>query len=281
MTFCSYSPHPNPLPKGEGVEGTVVPGYVFPVFLFLGLLVSWPAFPQDSQSTEAEQQEYVSVRVDIWSTYLKTIESDGYKAKLKVALATGLYRYETLDDLLDSDIEHINSIGVRPKIEFEIPTSITNVSFVPELEMAFNRSLDTSNKVVSGAATAGFLHRRNGDEKDVRTRFRVKYGTEYELDGLNSDDYLEVSLKVYLQEQRGFRVGQRHLTITPFGEIRRFTDSLEFQTQSGAIFDVRTQYELGLEFNTDPRKKILGIAMPRLRLSFAFGDDFQGLKIRI
>ena len=152
---------------------------------------------------------------------------------------------------------------------------------MPELELALNRSLDTSNRILSGAATVGFLHRRNGDDKDIRTRFRIKYGTEYELDGLNSDDYLEVNLKVYFQEQRGFRIGQRNLTITPFGEVRRFADSLEFVTESGAIFDVRTQYELGLEFNTDPRKKILGIALPRLRLSIAFGDDFRGFLIRI
>ena len=62
-------------------------------------------------------------------------------------------------------------------------------------------------------------------------------------------------------------VGERNLTVTPFGEIRRFTDTLEFVTESGAIFDVQTQYELGLEFSTDPRKRILGIALPRLRLT--------------
>jgi len=189
--------------------------------------------------------------------------------------------FGTLDELFESDTELINSLGVRPKLEFEYPTSIKNISFVPKLEVAFNRSLDTSNKVLSGAVSAGFLHRRNGDDKNIRTRIRVKYGSEYELDGLNFDDYLELSLKVYLQEQRGFRVGKRHLTITPFGEVRRFTDTLEFVTESGAVFDVETQYEFGLEFNTDPRKKILGIALPRLKLSYVFGDDFKGIKIRI
>jgi len=253
----------------------------FAVAMTAAVLTSWPVASQTEGSIEAEQQEYVSIRVDIWSRYLRSFEDNRYEAKLILALATGLYRYETLDDLFNDDIEHINSLGVRPRIVYEIPTSVTNVSFVPELELALNRSLDTSNKVLSGAATAGFLHRRNGDENDIRTRFRVKYGTEYELDGLNVDDYLEVSLKVYLQEQQGFRIGERNLTITPFGEIRRFADSLEFVTESGAVFDVQTQYELGLEFSTEPRKKILGIAMPRVRLSFAFGDDFQGLKIRI
>jgi len=243
--------------------------------------VGRPVFAQDEPTSEAEQQNYVSVRIDVWSRNLRTIERDGSGVTFKVALATSVYRYRTLDELFESDTELINSLGVRPKLEFEYPTSIKNISFVPKLEVAFNRSLDTSNKVLSGAVSAGFLHRRNGDDKNIRTRIRVKYGSEYELDGLNFDDYLELSLKVYLQEQRGFRVGKRHLTITPFGEVRRFTDTLEFVTESGAVFDVETQYEFGLEFNTDPRKKILGIALPRLKLSYVFGDDFKGIKIRI
>ena len=35
------------------------------------------------------------------------------------------------------------------------------------------------------------------------------------------------------------------------------------------------------EFNTDLRKKIRGIAMPWLKISFVFGDDFRGIKIRL
>ncbi len=253
------------------------------VFLVVSICasVAWPAIAQSEPASEAEQQEYISVRIDVWSKNLRTIERDGSGVKLKIALATSVFRYRTLDELLNRDTELINSIGVRPKLEFEYPTSITNVSFVPELELALNRSLDSSNKVLSGAATAGFLHRRNGDDKDIRTRIRIKYGSAYELDGLNFDDYVELSIEIYLQERRGFRVGKRHLTITPFGEVRRFTDTLEFVTASGAEFDVETQYELGLDFNTDPRKKILGIALPRLKLSYVFGDDFKGIKIRI
>ena len=125
------------------------------------------------------------------------------------------------------------------------------------------------------------LHRKNGDDKDIRTRIGVKYGTRYEQDGLNFDDYVEVSLSVYLKQMRGFRLGQRNLTLRPYGEIKRFADDLKFETESGALFDIDRQYEIGLEFNTDLRKKIWGIAMPRVRLGYVFGDDFKGIKIRI
>lgn len=234
-----------------------------------------------AQDPDAEEQEYVSLRIDVWSKRLRSIEEDGFGSKLKVALSTAIFRYRTLDDLLDSDTEHINALGVRPKLEFEYPTSVANVFFVPELELALNRSLDTSNRLLSAAAKAAFTHRRNGDPNDVRTTVGIKYATSYELDGLNLEEYVELSLKLELRLLRAFDLGQRTLTIRPFGEIKRFIEDLEFKTESGAIFDVDRQYEIGLEFSTAPRKKIWGIALPKLKLSYVFGPDFKGIKVRL
>ena len=206
---------------------------------------------------------------------------DGSGLKLKLAISTALYRYRTLDEFFDRETEHINAVGVRPKLEFEYLTPVKNVFFVPYLEAAINRSLDTSNRVLAGAAQAALLYRRNGDNNDFKVKVGIKYGTEYELDGLNFDDYVETNLRIDLRRLHGFNVGQRRLTITPFGQIKNFVDDLEFETGSGALFNVDRQYELGLEFNTDPRKKIWGIALPKLKISYVFGDDFKGIKIRL
>ena len=241
----------------------------------------WP-YPSAAQvESNAEDQEYISIRIDVYSKNLKTVAEDGSGLKFKIAISTAVYRYETFDELFDSDIEHIKALGVRPKLEFEYLTPLKNIFFVPKAELAINRSLDTSNKVLAGAVEAAALYRRNGDNKDFRIRAGVKYGTRYEQDGLNFDDYVEVNLRVSLREMRGFRIGKRHLTITPFGEIKRFVDDLEFETRTGAFFDVDRLYELGFEFNTDPRKRIWGIALPRLKISYAFGEDFKGIKIRL
>ena len=98
---------------------------------------------------------------------------------------------------------------------------------------------------------------------------------------MNFDDYVETNLRVDLKRLYGFKVGKSRMTVTPFGEIKHFTDDLEFKTVSGALFDIDRQYEIGLELGTDPRGKIWGIALPRLKISFAFGDDFRGIKIRL
>jgi hypothetical protein len=239
------------------------------------------AAAQTTAAEEAEKQDYVSIRIDVYSKHFRTVAEDGSGLKLKVAISAGLYRYKTLDELLDRDIEHLNAVGVRPKLEFEFPTPVKNVSFVPDLELALNRSFDTSSKALAGAAQAAFLYRKNGDDKDLKVKVGVKYGSQYEQDGLNFDDYVETNLRVDLKRLYGFKMGNRRVTITPFGEVKNFIDDLEFKTESGALFDVDRQYELGFEFNTDPRKKIWGIALPRLKISCAFGDDFRGIKIRL
>ena len=241
----------------------------------------WPLSSLAQEDDDAEEQEYISIRIDVYSKNLKTVAEDGSGLKFKIAISTAVYRYQTLDELFDRDTEHIKALGLRPKLEFEYLTPIKNVFFVPKAELAFNRSLDTSNRVLAAAVEAAGLYRRNGDDKDFRIRAGVKYGTRYEQDGLNFDDYLEVNLRVSLRQLQGFRIGQRYLTITPFGEIKRFVDDLEFETRTGAFFDIDRQYELGFEFNTDPRKKIWGIALPKLKISYAFGEDFKGIKIRL
>ena len=246
----------------------------------LGLSPSLGLAQQTGANGDAEEQDYISIRIDVWSKNYKTFAEHGSKLKLKVAISTALYRYQSLDELFDKDTEHINALGVRPKLEFEYLTPVKNVFFVPDLEAAINRSLDTSNKVLAGAAEAALLYRKNGDD-NFKVKVGIKYGTEYEQDGLNFDDYLELNLRVDLKRLNGFNMGNRRLTITPFGEIKNFVDDLEFETESGRLFQVDRQYELGLEFNTDPRKKIWGIALPKLKISYAFGDDFRGIKIRL
>ena len=241
----------------------------------------WPAPLIAQGNIDAEDQRYLSIRIDVYSKNFKTIAEDGSGLKLKSAVSTAVYRYETLDELFDRDIEHIKGLGLRPKLEFEYLTPLKNIFFVPETELAINRSLDTSNKVLAASVKAAGLYRRNGNDKDFKVRAGIKYGTRYEMDGLNFDDYVEVSLRVSLREMRGFRIGERHLTITPFGEVKRFLDDLEFETRTGAFFDIDRQYEVGFVFNTDPRKKIWGIALPKLKISYAFGDDFKGIKIRL
>ena len=234
-----------------------------------------------AQVEEVEEQEYLSIRIDVWSKRYQTVAEDGQGVRLKVALSTALLRYRTLDELLDPDTEHINALGVRPKLELEYPTRLQHISFVPDIELALNHSLDTSNNLLAGAAQAAWLYRHRGDNNDLKIKAGIKYGTRYEQDGLNFDDYLELNLRLDLKRISAFSVGQRRLTIVPFGRIKHFIDDLEFVTETDAVFAVDRQYELGFEFSTDPRKKIGRIALPKLKVSYVFGDDFKGIKIRL
>ena len=181
---------------------------------------------QTATDDQVEEQEYISLRFDVWSKDFRQVAEDGHGIKFTLALSTALFRYRTLDDLLNRDTEHINALGIRPKLALEYPTSIEHVSFVPEFELALNHSLDTSSKLLSAVAEAALLYRHHGDDKDFKVRIGAKYGTQSEQDGLNVEDYLELNLRLDLKRLDGLKIGQRKLAMTPFGQINHYTGDL-------------------------------------------------------
>ena len=82
------------------------------------IFVSPAGFAQASADNKAEEQRYVSVRIHVYSKNYKTVAEDGSGLKFKLRVSAALYEYETLDELFDQDIEHINALGLRPKLEF-------------------------------------------------------------------------------------------------------------------------------------------------------------------
>ena len=64
-------------------------------------------------------------------------------------------------------------------------------------------------------------------------------------------------------------------------KISNFIDDLEFITERGSILNVDRKYEIGFRINTFPKLRIGSLKLPDLRISYIFGDNFKGIKIRI
>lgn len=239
------------------------------------------AHGQQLPETEADRQEAVSIRFGVWSKRYRGLSEDGFGLRAKLQLSGSVYRFRTIDELSNRDREVINSIGVRPSVEFELATPVENVRFIPSFDLAFNEALETGNRLLSGAVEGGFIHRIGGDPDDIESRIGLKYGSDYELDGLNFDDYLELNLRVRFRNLGIYESSKRRYVARPFVEISRFVDDIEFRLEDGTLFDVDTTAELGLSFGTDPRFRIFGIKAPEIRISYVFGGDFRGVRIRL
>jgi hypothetical protein len=231
---------------------------------------------------EEVKQKWDSIRITVYSHVLRDVNEKDWGMKFRVRGSAGIYKFETLDDILESDTDHLQSIGVRPRLEFEFPTDIPNVSFVPNVELALNRTLDSQRNLLSGSVTGAFRYQRTQDSQDLILEAAGKYGTQYDEAGLNIEEYLEISLAADLRRALGLRVGaDRKLIMVPFGKASYFANDLKFETEQGVLFDVKQRFEIGLKFNTAPGWRVAGIKMPDIRISYFLGDGVRGIKIRI
>lgn len=226
-------------------------------------------------------QRYTSIRIDVYSKYFKKVEENNWGLRLRLKATAAIYKYEAFSDLVDPEIDHFQSVGMRPKLEFNFPLPIENLSFAPNIELAWNYMLDSHQNLISGSAAVGLQYLKKGDQKDLFARLEAKYGTRYLEDGQNLDDFVELSIEAELRRGIQFNMGKRKLSLTPIGKISNFIDELEFITDSGIPFGVDRTYEIGLNINTLPKLRIGSIKLPDLRISYIFGEDFKGIKIRL
>jgi hypothetical protein len=259
------------------------------VILF-GLLISpQPTYaqagtgePLSEEDTEEVRQKWDSIRITIYSYVLRDVNERNWGLKFRLRATAGIYKFETLDDLLGKDVDHLQSLGFRPRLEFEFPTSIPNVLFVPNAELSFNHLRDSRRGLMSGSLTGAFRYIKTQDRQDLILEAAAKFGTRYDEEGLNLEDYIELSLAADLRRSLSIRIGaERRLVMVPFGKYSYFADNLKFETEQGTLFDVGQRFELGFKFNTAPGWRIAGIKMPDIRISYFLGDGVKGVKIRI
>ncbi len=249
---------------------------------------SWSPSPAHAQGGahdepvegEAVRQRFLSLRGSVYSKHLRSIDSDGWGLRFRLQASVGLYKFKTLDELLLPSIDSLGSVGLRPGLEFEYPLALRDVAFVPEIEVAANHVFDGSKNDLSAALTGALRYRRGGRADGLTITAAAKYASRLYEDGLNVEDYLEWSLAANFKQSLGARLGDRDLVVKPYAKFSYFTDDLQLDTGATPVFDVSKQYELGLEFNVAPRLRLWKLSLPGLRISYVFGDDTRGVRIR-
>jgi hypothetical protein len=253
---------------------------IFQILLFTGLLLG-PSITTAQENTDRTSDKTSSIRGSIYSKRYARIEQQGYGAKFRLELSVAVYRINSLEDLLDDDTKlRFNSIGLRPKYQLDFPTRIKHVNFIPTAEMQLTHRFDLNKNLLSGALSGMFRYDNDNKAGNLVAYASLKYGTRYDQDGLNLDDYLRFKLKAKLNHGLDWRVGKHAMELRPFASGSYFFDEFDVGVTKDLVNHIEKTYEIGVELGSEPRMYLWKVRIPEIEISYIFGDGVRGLKIR-
>ncbi len=227
---------------------------------------------------------YISVRGNIYSAHYRRLEKDGWGAKLTVRASMGIHRFETLDDLLHLTKDNIATFGIEPKLVLAYPVPyLDDVSISPRasFEVLEDYSSGETSTLLSTQAGLALTYNKPGYYEDMSVSLAANYGSRHAYDGLNPSGFASTSIAANSKHHLGFSLGKYELVIHPYGKYGYYFDSLVLETPEGNSLNVRNETEIGAKIQTDPRWRIWKIKMPRIKISYTFGNGVQGLKLKI
>jgi len=229
---------------------------------------------------ENRSDRYTSVRGSVYKKRLARASEDGYDASFKLQISTSVYKYKSLDDLLDSETFHFNSFGVRPTYQLVLPTRWENFKFIPGIEVQLTRRFDLNKTLLSGSVSGRLRYEDQKKSGYMISYASLKYGTKYDEDGLNLSDYLRLKLKSTFDRSLDWSIGEHDQRVIPFVAASYYLSNPKIGESGDNFTRIDNEYEIGLTFGSKPRMRLWGVRIPEIQISYTFGDNVKGVKIR-
>ena len=193
----------------------------------------------------------------------------------------GIYDFETIDDILDFDLERINIFAITTKIDgdFYVP-KLKHVYFTPYHEIQVTYDIADDSFLYGTKTSARFTFTEPGVNENFSVSVGATYGSSFSENALNPDAYVNASIEFRTKHSLGLQMGKYHFTASPSFKMRYYLNGLTMESPSGSTFDIVDRYEIGVKFGTDPRMKIWKLKIPRIRVTYDFSEDFSGVKIK-
>jgi hypothetical protein len=264
-----------------------VPAVMLGLAWLVGVCLT-PCYAQDSETSTNETTDvdlnYLSIRGNVYSASLKRLGTDGWGAKVSVRASMGIHRFETLDDLLDLSKDNVATVGIEPKLILAYPVPYlddVNISPRASFEILEDYSSGDTSTLLSTQAGLALTYNKPGYYEDMSVSLAASYGSRYAYDGLNPSDFAAASIEATSKHYLGFSIGKYKCVIHPHAKYGYYFESLVLETPDGDPLTLRSETEIGAKIQTDPRWRIWKLKMPRIKISYTFGDGIQGLKIKL
>jgi hypothetical protein len=222
----------------------------------------------------------ISFRVNVLSWQIRDRREKGWGAKLNAKAEATLYEFDTVDALLSPDTEKIQTITLKPKLSLDFPLEKTqHFLFVPNAELGITYDRTRADVLVSGVGRLALTYYEPGEFESLQVSLVGAYGTRYAEDAQNLTDFFSIALEGNTKHYLGFEIGKYLFIMTPHAKLEYFIDDLTLSDLEGHELDLKYRAEVGLKVGTQPRYRIWKLKIPRIKVSYSFGEDYSKFKI--
>jgi hypothetical protein len=199
----------------------------------------------------------------------------GWGLKLMLPVSIGGYELRAATDVGDL-VERIETVTIYPGVEFQVPVG-ERWFLRPYAEVGVISAFGDRGSEELYAAGVKWRVELGGES--VRWRLggegRFSVGTSPAGDSI---DFMELAIGPEVSIPLGVEIAGQAADLAPFALYRRFS-GLEIPLPDRDPASLERQYEVGLTFGTEPRHVVWGIRMPRVGVSYRFGDGIDAWRI--
>ena len=265
-------------------------------FLLAGLLCSSPAIAQQSDGeSEADTLHYAFARYlgsGIYRVEENTIqvyhlsgtfvllseEKRRWGLHLQIPVTVGIYDLSTKDVDITGWPDRLATISLVPRVKTPVRVSERWI-LGPFLDFGAVKDLDRHK------LTWLYGLGMKADAIYPVGRFELRPGllgvwahhTEPETD--LGDDFSKLESGLDFRIPLGFHVRGELADLGIFGKNYLYLEELEIRPPGEVPFRLRAQWEVGATFGTRRPFKFLGVQIPRVGLSFRFGDGLTAFRV--
>ena len=262
----------------------------------LGTLSWTPAFSQIPQSLAEEQgsslfnyaftNEVGFGRYDVGDQTVQSIKlpithllqspvDHKFGIRLRFPVTFASYNLTIADFLEDLNLAALSFV---PGVEFLIPFG-RRWYLIPRQDLGFTKDFEGGELVFISASAVRGMYIRELAPVVLSLGSGLKYSFGKTSENINDDDFFLVEAGADLRYPLGFSVKGHKVDSSVFFIAKHYFRKLGFGQVDEAPIELEHLYEAGLSFGTTPRPKVFGFRIPRIGVSYLFGEDFRGVKL--
>ena len=209
---------------------------------------------------------------------LRSVVSDGWGLKLRIPVTFGFYNFK-LTDVLESGLpDRLATLALVPELRFEVALA-ENWQLMPfaAAGAGIDFSVGELNYIFAGGVRS--LATFDWRTVDLYVGNRLFYTGYTTSDFEFGDDFGALESGLDLRRSLGFSLGGHEVDGGLFVMNYLYFVSPELVRFFGEQLSVDVQFEFGVTFGTITPWKVLGLTIPRVGLSYRFGNGPSAFRL--